>query len=370
MTDRGRHIVPRILFAGGGTGGHVYPAIAIADAVLTIEPAATIAFVGTREKLEWTAVPKAGYTIQPITVSGFQRSFSAQNLTFPFKLLKGLVESWSFVGDFNPDVVVGTGGYVSGPVLWTAGLRGRPTLIQEQNACAGMTNRLLSGKASRIHIAFPEAKRYFPEAKCIVSGNPVRESLIHVDRREALDHFEIPDDANVLFVFGGSLGSIPLNDAVKAQIDSILAPANTYVIWQTGSRHFDVLEPEVGHERLRVLPYIDRMDLAYSAANLVVARAGAITCSELMVTGTPAILIPARALAEDHQTKNAQSLADREAAVLLSEDEIDKLSSVIADMIGDRPRLDRMANTLLSLAKPDAARDIARDVLTLAEDAQ
>ncbi|MFV1979542.1 MAG: undecaprenyldiphospho-muramoylpentapeptide beta-N-acetylglucosaminyltransferase [Rhodothermia bacterium] len=369
MTDRRQHIVPRILFAGGGTGGHVYPAIAIADAVRTLDPDATIAFVGTKERLEWTAVPKAGYPIQPITVSGFQRSFSAQNLTFPFKLAKGLVESWSFVGDFDPDVVVGTGGYVSGPVLWTAGLRGRLTLIQEQNAYAGMTNRLLAGKARRIHIAFPEAKRYFPEGKCVVSGNPVRQSLSNANRREARRHYEIPDRAHVVLVFGGSLGSIPLNNALREQIGTILSSAETYVIWQTGPRHFDGLAPEVGHERLRLLPYIDRMDLAYAAADLVVGRAGAITCSELMVTGTPAILIPARAVAEDHQTKNARALADREAAVLLPEDEIEKLSSVIAGMIGDKSQLDRMRETLLLLAKPDAAEDIARDVLTLAEEA-
>ena len=370
MTDRRQHIIPRILFAGGGTGGHVYPAIAIADAVRTLDPDATIAFVGTKERLEWTAVPKAGYPIQPITVSGFQRSFSVRNLTFPFKLAKGLVESWSLVGEFNPDVVVGTGGYVSGPVLWTAGLRGRPTLIQEQNAYAGMTNRLLARKASRIHIAFPEAERHFPKGKCVVSGNPVRQSLRNVDRREARGHYEIPDGAQVVFVFGGSLGSVPLNNAIKAQIGEILSSAETFIIWQTGPRHFDGLVSEVGHERLRLFPYIDRMDLAYGAADLVVGRAGAITCSELMVTGTPAILIPARAVAEDHQTKNARALADREAAVLLPEDEVGKLSSVIADMIADRSQLDRMRETLLSLAKPNAAEDIARDVLTLADEAR
>lgn len=370
MTGSVRHINPRILFAGGGTGGHVYPAIAIADAVRTINPDATIAFAGTKERLEWTAVPKAGYTIQPITVSGFQRSFSARNLTFPFKLAKGLAESWSFVGKFDPDVVVGTGGYVSGPVLWTASLRGRPILIQEQNAYAGVTNRLLAGKASRIHIAFPEAKRYFPEEKCVISGNPVRQSLRNGDGVEARRHFKIPENANVVFVFGGSLGSVPLNNALKAQIDTILSSPDTFVIWQAGPKHFDALASSVGHDRLCLLPYIDRMDLAYAAADLVVGRAGAITCSELMVTGTPAILIPAQALAEDHQTKNALSLADRDAAILLSEDDIENLSSVIEDAMADRTRLAEMAETLLALARPDAADEIARDVLTLAEAAR
>ena len=368
MTEHRQQALPRILFAGGGTGGHVYPAIAIADAVRTIEPKATIAFIGTKERLEWTAVPKAGYPIHTITVSGFQRSFSAKNLTFPFKLIKGLAESWSLVGAFDPDVVVGTGGYVSGPVLWTASLRGRPTLIQEQNAYAGMTNRLLAGKARRVHIAFPEATRYFPRGKCVISGNPVRQSLYDVDRAEAREYFDLPSDAEVLFVFGGSLGSVPLNEAMKASIESLLEPERRHVIWQAGTRHYEALAAEVSHERLDLLPYIDRMDLAYAASDLVVGRAGAITCSELMATRKPAILIPAKALAEDHQTKNAQSLADRGAAEMLHEDDASKLSALVDELIADRSRLDRMSDALAALAKPNAAFDIAKDVLMLAEE--
>lgn len=367
MTARQAHNVPRILFAGGGTGGHVYPAIAIADAVKSIEPDATIAFAGTKERLEWTAVPKAGYPIHPITVSGFQRSLSPRNLTFPFKLLKGLAESWSLVGRFNPDVVVGTGGYVSGPVLWTASLRKRPTLIQEQNAYAGVTNRLLAKRAGRIHIAFSEAKAYFPAEKCVESGNPVRESLRNADRTEALRHFHLPTEARVVFVFGGSLGSAILNTAVREQLEAILADESTCLIWQTGPKHFEAIDAEVSHERLRLLAYVDRMDLAYAAADVVVSRAGAITCSELMLTGTPAVLVPARALAEDHQTKNAKALADRGAAILLAEPELDNLSTTLAGVLADRDRLTRMSETLRALAKPDAARDIAKDVLNLVE---
>ncbi|MGD8414136.1 MAG: undecaprenyldiphospho-muramoylpentapeptide beta-N-acetylglucosaminyltransferase [Candidatus Latescibacterota bacterium] len=365
MMSRQDHNVPTILFAGGGTGGHVYPAIAIADAVRSLEPNASIAFAGTKERLEWTAVPKAGYPIHPITVSGFQRSLSPRNLTFPFKLLKGLAESWSLVGRLNPDVVVGTGGYVSGPVLWTASLRKRPTLIQEQNAYAGVTNRLLAKGASRIHIAFSEAKAYFPPEKCVESGNPVRESLRSVDRPEARRHFEIPSDARVVFVFGGSLGSAILNTAVSDQLEAILGDGSTWLIWQTGRKHFDAIEAEVSHERLRLLAYVDRMDFAYAAADIVVSRAGAITCSELMLTGTPAVLVPARALAEDHQTKNAKALADRGAAILLAEPELDELSSTLAGVLAEGDRLASMSETLRSLAKPDAARDIAKDVLGL-----
>ena len=368
MTRRSAHTNPRILIAGGGTGGHVYPAIAIADAVRSIEPDADIVFAGTKDRLEWTAVPKAGYPINAITVSGFQRSLSPRNLTFPFKLAKGLVESWTLVGSFKPDVVVGTGGYVSGPVLWSAGVRGRPTLIQEQNAFAGVTNRMLAKRAVRIHVAFDEAIRYFPEEKCVVSGNPVRSNLNGAHRTEALDHFGIPHDASVLFVFGGSLGSVILNDALERQFESILEPDNTFVIWQTGRRHYNKLATRVEHSRLRLLPYIDRMDAAYAAADLVVARAGAITCSELMVTGRPAILVPAKAVAEDHQTRNAEALSSKGAATLLSEDRLEQLGETVSALLGDRAGRDAMSRALRELAKPDAAAQIARDVLKLAEE--
>lgn len=357
---------PRILFAGGGTGGHVYPAIAIADAVRAMEPDATIEFAGTRERLEWVAVPKAGYKISAITVSGFQRSMSARNLTFPVKLVKGLIESWSLVGSFDPDVVVGTGGYVSGPVLWTASLRGRPTLIQEQNAYAGVTNRLLGRKATRIHIAFSQAKQYFPARRCALTGNPVRASLGHADRAEARRFFEIPDTADVLFVFGGSMGSVPLNRCMESALADVLKTDGRYVVWQTGRRHFQALADRISHERLRLVAYVDRMDYAYAASDLVLSRAGAITCSELMVTGTPAILVPSLAVAEDHQTKNALALVEQGAAVHLPETEVDRLTPEIDTLFADQARLAQMRSALAKLARPDAAHEIARDVLALA----
>jgi UDP-N-acetylglucosamine--N-acetylmuramyl-(pentapeptide) pyrophosphoryl-undecaprenol N-acetylglucosamine transferase len=291
---------------------------------------------------------------------------SPRNLTFPFKLFKGLVDSWSLVGEFDPDVVVGTGGYVSGPVLWTAGLRGRPTLIQEQNAYAGVTNRLLAKRASRIHLAFPEAKKYCPEDKCVISGNPVRDALRSVDRPASRRHFRLSDDADVIFVFGGSLGSVPLNEAVLSSLDAILRRPGRHVIWQTGSKHFDTLHKVVEHERVHLLPYVDRMDLAYGAADVVVSRAGAITCSELMVTGTPAVLVPSPAVAEDHQTKNARSLAEREAAVFLPQAELSQLPDLLQELLDNPDRLETMRANLLAMAKPDAARSIASDVLSLA----
>jgi UDP-N-acetylglucosamine--N-acetylmuramyl-(pentapeptide) pyrophosphoryl-undecaprenol N-acetylglucosamine transferase len=365
MTSVRPHI-PRILFAGGGTGGHVYPAIAIADAVRTIEPSASIAFVGTRERIEWTAVPRAGYPVHPITISGLHRKLTVRNLTFPLKLFKGLIESWSLVGAFDPDVVVGTGGYVSGPVLWTADLRGRRTLIQEQNAYAGVTNRLLGRRADSIHIAFPEAERYFPAGRCKLSGNPVRTSLTETSRQAARAALGIPDAAQVLFVFGGSLGSRALNDAMSASVRTLLERPDRFILWQTGPRYFEEIRPAFGHERLQLMAFVDRMDRAYAASDLVVCRAGAITCSELMATGSAAVLVPSKNVAEDHQTKNATSLATRNAAALLAEKDLDKLVDTIESLFGDPARLAKMGEAARAMARPDAAVEIARDVLALA----
>ncbi|MDX1548020.1 MAG: undecaprenyldiphospho-muramoylpentapeptide beta-N-acetylglucosaminyltransferase [Rhodothermales bacterium] len=359
---------PRILLAGGGTGGHVYPAIAIADAVRALEPEAAIAFAGTTDRLEWEAVPKAGYAIHPITVSGLQRKLTPRNLAVPFKLARGLWQSWRLVGDFDADVAVGTGGYVSGPVLLAASLRGRPLVLQEQNAHAGVTNRLLAKRAAQIHVAFPEAKAAFPEANCHLSGNPTRDDLRHADRAEARAHFGVPEGASMLLVFGGSLGSAALNAAMQKHLAALLADENAYVVWQTGNRYYDRLEAAVeDHPRLRLLKYIDRMDLAYAAADLALCRAGAITCSELMVTGTPAILVPSPNVAEDHQTKNARSMETAGAAVLIPEARLDDAFLAEAPaLLADAERRTRMSEAARTLARPDAAHDIARNVLRLA----
>ena len=359
---------PRILFAGGGTGGHVYPAIAIADAVRSIEPRAAIAFAGTKERMEWEAVPRAGYAIHPITVSGFQRTLTLRNVLFPFRLMKGFAQSWSLIGNFDPDVVVGTGGYVSGPVLLAASLRGRPVVVQEQNAYAGVTNRLLAKRVSQIHTAFPEANRYFPQDKTILSGNPTRKDLLRASRSEGRAYYEIPESTKVLLVFGGSLGSFAINQAVERHLQALLAEESLHLIWQTGAKYYDAVVGRVQpHPKLRLLKYIDRMDLAYAAADVALCRAGAITCSELMVTGTPAILVPSPNVAEDHQTKNAKSMADAEAAVLLPEARLeDRLLEEVRALLGDEYRRKRMAEAARALARPNAAEDIARHVLALA----
>jgi UDP-N-acetylglucosamine--N-acetylmuramyl-(pentapeptide) pyrophosphoryl-undecaprenol N-acetylglucosamine transferase len=358
------------LFAGGGTGGHIYPAIAIADAVRAQVPEAAVAFAGTRERMEWQAVPKAGYPIHAITVSGFHRQNLARNLGFPFKLARGLGQSWQLIGAFDPDVVVGTGGFVAGPVLLAGSLRGRPILLQEQNAYAGVTNRLLARRAAQIHIAFEEARNAFPAGKCVLSGNPTRPELIEArdDRAGARAFYEVPDEARMLFVFGGSLGAWALNTALAAQHRALLADENLYLLWQTGARYYDRLQEEIEpHPRLRLLKYIDRMDLAYAAADLVLCRAGAITCSELMVAGKPAVLVPAPQLAEDHQTKNARSMEAAGAALVIPEAELEaRLLPAVTALLDDAERRRQMARAARPPARPDAAGRIAQAVLDLA----
>jgi len=363
---------PHILIAGGGTGGHVYPAIAIADAVTALRPDARVVFAGTEDRLEARAVPRAGYALHPITAQGVQRSASAKNLMVPVRMLQGLVQSWRLVGAINPDVAVGTGGYVAGPVLLAAWLRGRPLLIQEQNAYAGVTNRLLSRIAYRIHLAFPEAKDWVPADRAVVSGNPTRLSLREADPNEARAALNLPADARVLLVMGGSLGSAALNEVVETHLEELLArqpSGDVYLVWQTGTRYHSAISERVDdHPRLRLVEYIDRMDRAYAAADLVVCRAGALTCSELMVTGTPAILVPSPNVVADHQTKNARSMERNGAAELLPEAEMgDQFVERVQALLGDPDACDRMASAARQMARPEAAETIARDVLSLAD---
>jgi UDP-N-acetylglucosamine--N-acetylmuramyl-(pentapeptide) pyrophosphoryl-undecaprenol N-acetylglucosamine transferase len=364
MRDVGR---PRILFAAGGTGGHVYPAIAIADEIGRMNQYSSVIFAGTRDHMEWEAVPKAGYEIAPITVAGFQRRQIVRNLGTPFKALRGFVQSLSLVKSFDADVVVGTGGYVAGPVLAAAAVLGRRVLIQEQNAYPGVTNRLAGRWADEIHLAFPEATRYFRQERCRLTGNPIRGELRRADRGNGRRFFEIPTDAQLVFIFGGSLGSLAFN-RVLTDVARQLVPGNRYLIWQTGDRYYDRVRAAVGeHERIRLLRYIDRMDLAYAACDLVVARSGAITCSELMVTGTPALLIPSPNVAENHQMRNAESLVAAGAAATLKEADMESsLVQTVDDLLADPAALQLMGDSAARIGRPDAAAQIARAVLRLA----
>ena len=340
---------PRVLFAGGGTGGHVYPAIAIAQAIRSLVPTSAIAFAGTRDHLEWRAVPEAGFEIHPITISGFHRKQPLRNVSLPLKLAAGLWQSYQLVNDFDADVAVGTGGYVA----------------QEQNAYAGVTNRILGRRAAQVHIAFKEAESWFPEGRCRISGNPVRRELTATTREASRKALKLPRNAKVLFVFGGSLGSQSINEAMAQVADRILSDPDVHIIWQTGVLYYNRMRKKE-RPRLKVLQYVDRMDLAYAACDLVLARAGALTCSELLCTSTPAILVPSVHVAEDHQTKNARSMERMGAAIYMPEEELlNALVTRVPELLANPAQRSKMAAEAQKAAKPEAAMTIAKDVLEL-----
>lgn len=364
-----RKDAPRILMVGGGTGGHAYPAIAIADALRELSPRAVVEFAGSRSNIEWRIVPEAGYAIHHVSVRGLRRELTLKNLTLPFVVGKGLMEAHALIRHFDADAVVGTGGYVALPVIVAARTLRRAVILQEQNAFMGLTNRIGKRFADRIHVAFQEAVPEGMGDRCRLSGNPVRTSLEKPSRDQARAHFELTDAGQVLFMTGGSLGSQAMNEAMAASIRTFMARRGTAVIWQTGERYFERFKESVPeHANLRLIKYVQRMDMAYNASDLVVCRAGASTCSELMLTGSPSLLIPSPNVAEDHQTLNARSLEKAGAAHILPETELrDRFRDLVTSLLDDEARLVRMGREARRLARPDAARDIARDVLELAE---
>ena len=359
----------RVLLAGGGTGGHAYPAIAIADAIRTARPDAVIAFAGSPDKIEFRVVPQAGYAIHPITVQGLQRKLTAQNLLMPLRVAKGIKESVELIQEFDADVVVGTGGFVAMPVLLAARYLVRPIVIQEQNAFMGLTNRVASRFAQSIHIAFEEARPKKTRAKVYLSGNPVRSGLAGADKSEGKAFYGLDHAEKILLIFGGSLGSMVINQVVGDLIGSLLAIPGLGIIWQTGDRYYDRYEKTVAaHPRLKLVKYIDRMDLAMAASDLAVCRSGASTCAELMLTRTPSIMVPSPNVAEDHQAKNAQSIERNGACTLLPEKELkNQLVEKVVALVSSDAELKRMAAKASGLAKPHAAKEIAADVILIAE---
>lgn len=361
----------RILLAAGGTGGHVYPAIAIADALKKEEAKTEILFVGTRDHMEWQAVPKAGYDIRNIWISGFHRRMTLKNLLFPVKLLTSLAQSLRIIAGYKPHVVVSCGGYVAGPIGWVAGLKGIPIVIQEQNSFPGVTNRLLSKYARRIFTAFKEADRFLPEEKTLITGNPTRATLIEADKQVSLKSFGFNDEKPVLLVMGGSGGAKTINEAMKANIEHLHDETGLQIIWQCGPRYYDELSTEIHAKNLKNLKltaYLENMAEAYAASDLVISRAGASSCSELMLTGKPSLLVPSPNVAGDHQTQNAQAMVDAGASKLLEDNAMkDTMTELVEKLIYDQANLKRMNQAALNLAKPDAARLIAKEILEIAK---
>ncbi len=360
----------KIIISGGGTGGHVFPAIAIADAIKKIRPDADILFVGAKGKIEMEKVPKAGYPIEGLWISGFHRKLTLRNLLFPLKLLMSMWKAYRIVSRFKPDVAVGVGGYASGPLLRAATSRGVPALLQEQNSFAGVTNRLLAGKAKKVCVAYEKMERYFPAEKIVLTGNPVRRDLaaLKVTAAEGLKHFDLANGKKTIFVFGGSLGARSINEAMAANAGLLERQTDVQVLWQAGSLYYETYKDcETARlPNVRLVAFIDRMDLAYAMADLVICRAGALTISELCLVGKAALLVPSPNVSEDHQTKNARALVEKEAALLLPDGDAKELIMAQAlQLLNNEPQLEKLRQNIRLLARPDAAERIAEEVLNM-----
>ena len=360
----------RVIISGGGTGGHIFPAIAIAKAILQKQPDAEILFVGAEGKMEMEKIPAAGFKIIGLPIAGIQRRLTWKNLLVPFKVMKSLIKARKIIRDFKPDVAIGVGGYASGPLLRAATSMGIKTLIQEQNSFPGITNRILSKKADRICVAYPGLEKYFPKSKIVFTGNPVRLEVLdtHTKRQQALEFFRLDASKKTLLVIGGSLGAHTINLAIRNCAVELVSQ-NIQIIWQTGKHFYQTAwSHSDGMESgdVRVYDFIREMDLAYAAADLIVSRAGAMSIAELCIIAKSCILIPSPNVAEDHQTKNAMALVTAHAAWLLRDDRAEKeLGSVILKLNSD-PNLQRkMSQNLFDLRKPDADKKIADEVFAL-----
>ena len=371
MIKNKRHSALKVIIAGGGTGGHVFPAIAIGAALQKKVYDARILFVGAKGRMEMNKVPEAGFHIIGLDIAGLQRRFTWKNLLLPWKLLKSIRGAKKIVRRFRPDLVIGVGGYASGPLLWAASKEQVPMLIQEQNSYPGLTNRLLGKKADKICVAYGNMKKYFPENKLYITGNPIREEVVNIKgkRGGALDYFGFSGDGPVVLITGGSLGARTINESVAREIKR-LTDRGIRVIWQTGALYFKEAQKAIQELKLEnyvaVRSFISRMDYGYAAADLVVSRAGAIAVSELCVIRKPSILIPSPNVAEDHQTKNAMALVNQHAAVMIKDaDARENLGNEVMNLIFDEDRMHRLKEKMAGLAYRDAAEVIAGVALSI-----
>lgn len=360
----------KVIISGGGTGGHIFPAIAIANALRSIQPDIQILFVGAIGKMEMEKVPAAGYKIIGLDIQGLNRKSLFKNLSLPFKMIKSLLKARSVIKDFGADVAVGVGGYASGPLLMMANMMGVPTLIQEQNSFAGKTNKSLGEKAKRICVAYEGMERFFPADKLLLTGNPIRRSSVDIEgkKNKALEEFGLEVGRKTILVTGGSLGAGTLNDCIKNNIEKI-TQEGLQVIWQCGGYYYDKLKAEIGStitNNIKLMPFLPNMDLAYAVADVIIARAGAGTISELCVVGKPTILVPSPNVAEDHQTKNALALVEKNAAILVKDSEArDILIDSTVKLLEDDFLCDQLSSNIKDLALLNADEVIAKEVLKL-----
>ncbi len=367
---------PRFIISGGGTGGHIYPAIAIANELKLRFPDCEILFVGAQDKMEMQKVPQAGYKIEGLWISGIQRKLTLDNLKFPFKFLSSLLKSRKIIKNFKPDVVIGTGGFASGSVLQVAQSIKIPTLIQEQNSYPGITNKVLAKKAKKICVAYDGLDKFFPKEKIVFTGNPVRQDLLNVaeNRQDAIKHFDLNPNKKTLLVLGGSLGARRINQLIEKELDFIVNQ-DVQIIWQCGKFYFEEYnkyaskspnpKPQTPNP-ITVLSFIDRMDLVYAAADMIISRAGASSVSELSIVGKPTIFIPSPNVAEDHQTKNAKAIADKNGAILIKESDLNiRFKDVFSEIVQNQKLQGELSQNIKILAKPNATKDIVDEIVKL-----
>jgi UDP-N-acetylglucosamine--N-acetylmuramyl-(pentapeptide) pyrophosphoryl-undecaprenol N-acetylglucosamine transferase len=360
----------KIIISGGGTGGHIFPAIAIANALKKLDPATEILFVGATGRMEMERVPAAGYRIIGLDIQGIQRKSILKNLLFPVKLIGSVIKALRIIRDFKPNAAVGVGGYASGPLLYAASVKGVPYLIQEQNSFAGITNKWLGKKAKKVCVAFDGMEQFFPKESIIKTGNPVRKQSVAIGgkREEAFTYFTLSPQKKTILVTGGSLGARTLNNSVLAGLVKITGD-DVQLIWQTGKFYYKDMTEQLGDgysPNIKVLEFLDRMDLAYAAADVIISRAGAGTIAELCIVKKPVILVPSPNVAEDHQTKNAMALVHENAAILVKDQEAaDKLVDTALNLLKDDAQQKILGNNIGKMALPNADEVIAKEVMQI-----
>jgi UDP-N-acetylglucosamine--N-acetylmuramyl-(pentapeptide) pyrophosphoryl-undecaprenol N-acetylglucosamine transferase len=354
----------KFIISGGGTGGHIYPAVAIANELKAQFPDASFLFVGAKDKMEMQKVPQAGYKIEGLWIAGLQRKITVQNALFPIKLASSLLKSFFILKRFKPDVVIGTGGFASGAVLKVASMLGIPTVIQEQNSYPGITNKLLAKKANSICVAYENLERFFPKEKLHFTGNPVRQDLMEVasKKEEAIAHFNLDASKKTLLILGGSLGARRINQLIEKELDFLLQ-LDFQIIWQCGKHYLNEYSKYNEKENVQVTAFIDRMDLVYAAADVVISRSGASSVSELCIVGKPTIFIPSPNVSEDHQTKNAKAIVERGAAILIKESNLDDEFKIVFEaIVKDQGKLQNLTENIKKLAKPNATKAIVEEI--------
>ena len=354
----------KIILSGGGTGGHIYPAIAIANELKLRFPNAEFLFVGAKDRMEMEKVPQSGYSIKGLWITGIDRKLTLKNLMFPFKLINSLWNARKIIKQFKPDVAIGTGGFASGPLLQIAASKGIPSLIQEQNSYPGITNKLLSKKVQKICVAYDGLERFFPKEKIIKTGNPVRQDLLDIDskRSEAIKYFNLVEGKKTLLVLGGSLGAKAINELLKNELD-FLQTQQVQIIWQTGKLYYKEYKINGDIKHVQVHEFINSMDYAYAAADIIISRAGAGSVSELCIVGKPVIFVPSPYVAEDHQTKNAKAIVEEHAALMIAQEDLKvDFKNKFSQLIASKEKQEQLSMNIKKLVLVNATKEIADEV--------